>query len=146
MSISIAGLYEDAVATSQAGDAITQIVLRLSEPPSEDWIEAFHHEWALTSYPRKRSARIGTVRIPGSVAIRRGLLLSSSPQDFVDKHKRHLEDAVLRANDRMQQRDRQRDMTIAEAAQVIREINRAHYGDAPGADGAAGAPLVRLAV
>ena len=150
MPISILGLFEDAVATTQSGDAITQIVLRLSEPPSEAWIEAFHHEWALTSYPRKRSARIATVRFPGTTAVRRGLVLSSSPEHFVLHHKRHLEDAVTRANDRLVQNDRQRDATIREAARAIREINRAHYGQGDAGPAGAGldalAPIVRLAI
>ena len=144
----IVGVYEDAVSTSLAGDSITSIVLRLSAPPDEAWVEAFHHEWALTSYPRKRNARIGGVRVAGRADVRRGLVLFSSPADYVDKHKRYLEDAVLRANDRVAQRDSQRDATVAEAARAIREINRAHYADAPqtpDAEGAA-APVIRLAV
>ena len=147
--IRIAGLYEDAVSTSQAGDTITSIVLRLSEPPDEAWVEAFHHEWALTSYPRKRNARVGAVRVAGSTASRRGLVLFASPEDYVDKHKRYLEDAVLRANDRVRQRTDRRDETIAEAARTIREINRTHYGDAAGAPPAIEAsstPVIRLAV
>ena len=145
----IVGLFEDAVSTSQAGDSITSIVLRLSESPSEAWIEAFHHEWALTSYPRKRNARIGTVRVTGSTDVRRGLVLFASPEDYVDKHKRHLEDAVLRANDRVSQRAHRRDTTVAEAAQRIREINRTHYGSeavVPPFVEATAAPVIRLAV
>lgn len=125
--LSIVGLFEDAVSTSSSGDSITSIVLRLSAPPDEAWTEAFHHEWALTSYPRKRSARVGTVRPTGGPA-RTGLVLSSSPEDYVGQHKRYLEDAVERANERMRQRNRQRDETVAEAARTIREINRTYYG------------------
>lgn len=148
-ALRIVGIYEDAVSTSQAGDSITSIVLRLSDTPDEAWVEAFHHEWALTSYPRKRNARIGAVRIPARDEARRGLVLFSSPEDYVDKHKRYLEDAVLRANDRVRQRTSQRDATVAEAARTIREINRSHYGDA--ADDAAApeaptVPVIRLAV
>ena len=60
----------------------------------------------------------------------RGLVLFSSPEDYVDKHKRYLEDAVVRANERVALRDRRRDRTVAEAAQRIREINQAHYDSA----------------
>ena len=145
--IHIVGLFEDAVTTSQSGDSITSIVLRLSASPDEAWTEAFHHEWALTSYPRKRNARIGSARVQGSEALRRGLVLFSSPEDYVDKHKRYLEDAVERANERILQRARQRDVTVAEAARRIREINEAHYGPAaalppPPTE----APVIRLAV
>lgn len=145
--ICIRGLFEDAVTTSQSGDSITSIVLQLTTTPDEAWIEAFHHEWALTSYPRKRNARIGTVRVAGSAAVRRGLILFASPEDYVDKHKRYLEDAVARANDRVSQRARQRDVTLAEAAQQIRAINEAHYpaGEAPPPP-TAEAPVIRLAV
>ena len=139
--IRIAGLFEDAVTTSQSGDSITSIILRLSAPPDEAWTEAFHHEWALTSYPRKRNARIGTARSLRNEVLRTGLILFASPEDYVDKHKRHLEDAVARANERILQRARQRDVTLAEAARRIREINEAHYG-APAPD----APVIRLAV
>ena len=145
--IRIVGIYEDAVSTSQAGDTITSIVLRLSGPPDEAWVEAFHHEWALTSYPRKRNARVGSVRVASSTTARRGLVLFASPEDYVDKHKRYLEDAVLRANERVRQRDNQRDATVAEAARTIREINQMHYGDAPPApEAASGASVIRLAV
>ncbi|PAP76805.1 hypothetical protein [Rubrivirga marina] len=146
--IRIVGLYEDAVSTSQAGDTITSIVLRLSDPPDEAWVEAFHHEWALTSYPRKRNARVGAVRVSGSTAARRGLVLFASPEDYVDKHKRYLEDAVLRANDRVRQRTDRRDETIAEAARTIREINRTHYGDAAPSSTveASATPVIRLAI
>lgn len=144
--IRIVGIYEDAVSTSQAGDTITSIVLRLSGPPDEAWVEAFHHEWALTSYPRKRNARVGAVRVASSTTARRGLVLFASPEDYVDKHKRYLEDAVLRANERVRQRDNQRDVTVAEAARTIREINRTHYGDAPPATEASAASVIRLAV
>ena len=130
----VAGLFEDAVSTSHAGDHITSIVLRLSAPPDPAWVEAFHHEWALTSYPRKRAARVGTVRVAGGHATRTGLVLASSPEDYVAQHKRHVEAAVERANDRVRQRDRQRDETVAQAARAIREINRAHYGGDPGPD------------
>lgn len=126
--ISIVGLFEDAVSTSSSGDSITSIVLRLSHTPDEAWVEAFHHEWALTSYPRKRSARVGTVRARSGGPARTGLVLSSSPADYVGQHKDYLEDAVERANERQRQRDRQRDETVAEAARTIREINRAYYG------------------
>ena len=126
--LSIVGLFEDAVSTSSSGDSITSIVLRLSATPDEAWTEAFHHEWALTSYPRKRSARVGTMRASSSGPARTGLVLSSSPEDYVEHHKRYLEDAVGRANERVCQRNRQRDETVAEAARTIREINRAHYG------------------
>ncbi|MGB3543331.1 hypothetical protein [Rubrivirga sp.] len=129
MPIQILGLYEDAILTSQAGDAITSIVVRLSATPDEDWREAFNHEWALTSYPRKRNARVGQLRAEGTGEIRRGLVLFATPQDYVDKHKRHLEDAVARANDRLSQRVKLRDGTIAEAARMIRQINQDHYGD-----------------
>lgn len=145
----IVGLHEDAVSTSQSGDTITSIVLRLSGPPDDAWVEAFHHEWALTSYPRKRNARMGSVRVPGSAESRRGLVLFASPEDYVAHHKRYLEDAVLRANDRVRQRVDQRDATIAKAARTIREINQAHYPDAPQGPtlrAAAGAPSIRLAV
>ena len=144
----IVGLFEDAVSTSQAGDTITSIVLRLSEPPPEVWVEAFHHEWALTSYPRKRNARIGTVRVADSAGVRRGLVLFASPEDYIDKHKRYLEDAVLRANDRVRQRARQRDVTVAEAARTIREINQTYYGDVsvPPSAAAPPTPVIRLAV
>ncbi len=148
-ALRIVGLYEDAVSTSQAGDLITSIVLRLSEPPDEAWVEAFHHEWALTSYPRKRNARVGAIRVSGTDEARRGLVLFASPQDYVDKHKRYLEDAVLRANDRVRQRADQRDATVAEAARTIREINRAHYGGGdtgPALRAAPGVPTIRLAV
>ena len=138
MPVQILGLFEDAVLTSQAGDAITSIVLRLSATPDEDWREAFNHEWALTSYPRKRNARIGQLRAEGTGEVRRGLVLFATPQDYVDKHKRHLEDAVARANDRVRQRIQRRDGTIAEAARAIRQINQEHYGDDP--------PGLRLAV
>ena len=141
-ALRIAGLFEAAVTTSLSGDSITSIALRLSDPPDEAWVEAFHHEWALTSYPRKRNARIATVRVDG--ALRPGLVLFASPEDYVDKHKRHLEDAVDRANERVAQRDRRRDRTIAEAARRIREINEAHYGDGLGP--ASDRPHVRLAV
>jgi len=144
----IAGLFEDAVTTSLTGDSITSIVLRLTAVPEDGWIEAFHTEWALTSYPRKRNARIGTVRVEGSDAQRHGLILFASPEDYVDKHKRYLEDAVDRANERVRQNVRQRDVTLAEAARRIREINEAHYGDAasmPPPPGP-GAPVIRLAV
>ncbi len=137
----IVGLFEDAVTTSLSGDSITSIVLRLSAPPDEGWIEAFHTEWALTSYPRKRNARIGTVRVEGSDAQRHGLVLFASPEDYVDKHKRHLEDAVARANERVLQHVRQRDVTLAEATRRIREINEAHYGAATSP-----ASVIRLAV
>ena len=146
--IHIVGLFEDAVTTSQSGDSITSIVLRLSASPDEAWTEAFHHEWALTSYPRKRNARIGSARVQGSEALRRGLVLFSSPEDYVDKHKRYLEDAVERANERILQRARQRDVTVAEAARRIRAINEAHYGSTaalpppPPTE----APVIRLAV
>ena len=146
--IHIVGLFEDAVTTSQSGDSITSIVLRLSASPDEAWTEAFHHEWALTSYPRKRNARIGSARVQGSEALRRGLVLFSSPEDYVDKHKRYLEDAVERANERILQRARQRDVTVAEAARRIRAINEAHYGSVaalpppPPTE----APVIRLAV
>lgn len=148
-ALRIIGIYEDAVSTSQAGDSITSIVLRLSDAPDEGWVEAFHHEWALTSYPRKRNARIGAVRVHGREGTRRGLVLFSSPEDYVDKHKRYLEDAVLRANGRVRQRASQRDATVAEAARTIREINRAHYGDT--ADETpepqlSAAPVIRLAI
>lgn len=127
--IRIVGLFEDAVSTSASGDHITTIVLRLSAVPAEDWTEAFHHEWALTSYPRKRSARWGSVHA-ASGAMRTGVILSSSPQDYLDKHRRYVEDAVERANERVRLRDRLRDRTLADAAQAIREINRSHYGGA----------------
>lgn len=139
----ISGLYEDAVTTSQSGDSITQIVLRLSSPPDEAWVEAFHHEWALTSYPRKRNARVGAFRVPATGGIRAGLVLSASPEDYVGKHKRHLEDAVERSNERVQEHDRQRDRTVAQAARAIREINRDHY---PGSERDAGDGPLRLAV
>ncbi len=141
--ITIAGLFEDAVSTSTSGDSITSIVLRLSSPPDEAWVESFHHEWALTSYPRKRSARVGTVHVGASGLARTGLVLSASPQDYVGQHKEYLEAAVERANERQRQRDRQRDATVAEAARAIREINRTYYDD-----GAAGGPdgALRLAV
>ena len=145
----IVGLYEDAVSTSHAGNSITSIVLRLSAAPDEAWVEAFHHEWALTSYPRKRNARIGAVKVPGTADARRGLVLFASPEDYVAHHKRYLEDAVLRANDRVRQKLDQRDATIAEAARTIREINRTYYGDAPPSPtvrAAPGTPIVRLAV
>ena len=145
----IVGLHEDAVSTSHAGDSITSIVLRLSAPPDEAWAEAFHHEWALTSYPRKRNARVGAARVPGSAETRRGLVLFASPHDYVAHHKRYLEDTVLRANDRVRQRLDQRDATIAEAARAIREINRTYYGDettGPVLRAAPGLPVVRLAV
>ncbi len=145
----IVGLYEDAVATSHAGDTITSIVLRLSAPPDEAWIEAFHHEWALTSYPRKRNARVGLLHVAGSDEARRGLVLFASPEDYVDKHKRHLEDAVCRANDRVRQRSDQRDATVADAVRTIREINRTHYGDpdaGPTMRAAPGTPVIRLAI
>ena len=144
-ALRIVGVFEDAVSTSLAGDSITSIVLRLSEPPDEAWVEAFHHEWALTSYPRKRNARVGSVRVAGSAEARRGLVLFASPADYVDKHKRHLEDAVLRANDRVRDRASRRDATVAEAARAIREINQAHYADAP-PPAAEGGPGLRLAV
>ncbi len=128
-SICVAGLFEDAVSTSPSGDHITTIVLRLSAIPDQEWVEAFHHEWALTSYPRKRNARFGSVQVPSGPP-RTGIAFSSSPQDYVAIHRRHVEGAVERANDRVRQRDRQRDRTIAQAAEAIREINRAHYGDA----------------
>ena len=128
----IAGLFEDALTTSITGDAITSIVLRLSEPPDEAWTEAFHHEWALTSYPRKRSARVGAVRSADGTAVRRGLVVAASLEDYVTHHRRHLEDAVLRANDRVRQRLSTRDETLYQATRAIREINRTHYdGDAP---------------
>ena len=148
-ALRIVGLYEDAVSTSQSGDSITSIVLRLSATPDEAWVEAFHHEWALTSYPRKRNARVGAVRVAGTTEARRGLVLFASPADYVDKHKRYLEDAVLRANDRIRLRTDQRDATLAEAARTIREINQAHYPDeAPGSTlrAAPGMPTIRLAV
>ena len=126
----IVGLFEDAVSTSPSGDHITTIVLRLSARPDDDWVEAFHHEWALTSYPRKRNARVGSVHVYDTGALRTGLILSCSPQDYVEHHRRYVEDAVERANERVLQRDRQRDRTLAEAARAIREINRSHYGDA----------------
>ena len=129
--LSIVGLFEDAVSTSPSGDSITSIVLRLSAAPDETWVEAFHHEWALTSYPRKRSARVGSVHVGADGPLRTGLVLASSPQDYVCHHKRPLEEAVERANERVRQRDRQRDQTVAEAARAIREINRAHYGGGP---------------
>ena len=133
--IRIAGVFEDAVATSHAGDHITSIVLRLSRPPDEAWTEAFHHEWALTSYPRKRSARLGSVHAHDTGVVRSGLVLSASPEDYVAIHRRHVEHAAERANERVRQRDRQRDRTVADAAHAIREINRAHYGaDAHGAE------------
>ena len=141
----VIGLFEDAVSTSPSGDHITTIVLRLSATPDQDWIEAFHHEWALTSYPRKRNARWGSVHTPTSGTVRTGLILSSSPQDYVDKHRRYVEDAVERANDRVRQRDHQRDRTVADAARTIREINRSHYGDTYGGDTGPEAGL-RLAV
>ena len=147
----IVGLFEDAVSTSASGDQITTIVLRLSGTPDEDWTEAFHHEWALTSYPRKRSARWGSAHAT-SGDLRTGLVLSCSPQDYIDKHWRHVEDAVERANERVRRRDRQRDRTVAEAARTIREINRSHYGGAapeaaetPQPGGLSG-PGLRLAV
>lgn len=129
--LSIVGLFEDAVSTSSSGDTITSIVLRLSATPDEAWVEAFHHEWALTSYPRKRSARVGSVRVGAGGPLRAGLVLASSPQDYVGHHKAPLEAAVARANERVRLRDRQRDETVAEAARAIREINRAFYGDGP---------------
>ena len=140
---SIVGLFEDALSISSSGDSITSIVLRLSATPDESWTEAFHHEWALTSYPRKRSARVGTVRTDGRGPERTGLVLSSSPEDYVAHHKRYLEDAVARAGDRVRQRDRQRDETAAEAARAIREINRTYYG---GPDYAGPDAALRLAV
>ncbi|WP_420454839.1 hypothetical protein [Rubrivirga sp.] len=149
LDLRIVGLYEDAVATSQAGDTITSIALRLSAPPDEAWIEAFHHEWALTSYPRKRNARVGVLRVAGSDEARRGLVLFASPQDYVDKHKRHLEDAVARANARVRRRTDQRDATLAEAVRTIREINQTYYGDTdagPTMRAAPGTPVIRLAV
>lgn len=145
----IVGLYEDAVSTSHTGDSITSIVLRLSAPPDEAWAEAFHHEWALTSYPRKRNARVGSARAPGSSEARRGLVLFASPQDYIAHHKRYLEDAVLRANDRVRQRLDQRDATIADAARAIREINRTYYSedsDGPTLRAAPAVQAVRLAV
>ena len=139
--VQILGLYEDAVSTSQSGDAITSVVLRLSAAPDEAWTAAFHHEWALTSYPRKRNARVGSVRAHDDAELRHGLVLFASPADYVDKHKRHLEDAVARANERVRSHARTRDETVAEAAREIRRINRDHYDGATG-----GGAIVRLAV
>ena len=122
----ITGLFETAVTTSLAGDAITSIALRLSAHADDAWVEAFNHAWALTSYPRKRNARVATVRMEGRP--HQAVVLFASPEDYVEKHKRHLEDAVTRANERVALRDRRRDATVAEAARRIREINEAHYG------------------
>ena len=146
--IRIAGLHEDAVTTSILGDAITSIVLRLSAQPDEAWVEAFHHEWALTNYPRKRSARVGAVRAADGTALRSGLVVAASPEDYVAHHKRHLEDAVLRAHDRVRQRLSRRDETLAQAAEAIREINRAYYGPDATADKGpmTNGSVIRLAV
>ncbi|MEM0964362.1 MAG: hypothetical protein AAGK21_17680 [Bacteroidota bacterium] len=143
--IHISGIYEDAISTSQSGDSITSIVLRLSQTPDDGWTEAFHHEWALTSYPRKRNARVGSLRAERGPT-RHGLVLFASPEDYIDKHKRHIEDAVSRANDRVRQRARQRDVTLADASRTIREINQAHYGDPSSRDPTSSVSVVRLAI
>ncbi len=126
--IRILGLYEDAVATSHLGDSITAIVLRLSAPPDDEWTRAFHLEWGTTSYPRKRSVRVGAVRVYGGDEVRRGLVVSASPEDYVAIHKEPVERAVERANAAAGRADRPLDATVAAAAEAIRQINAEHYG------------------
>ena len=126
--IRILGLYEDAVATSQLGDSITAIVLRLSTQPDEEWATAFHLEWGKTNYLRKRSVRVGSVRVPGSEEARQGLVVSASPEDYVAIHKEHVERAVARTNVLADRADRQQDATVASAQEAIRRINAEYYG------------------
>ena len=125
--IRIIGIYEDAVATSQLGDSITAIVLRLSGVPDEEWKTAFHLEWGKTNYLRKRSVRLGSVRIRNGDEVRQGLVVSASPEDYVRIHKEHVERAVARANVAADRADRQQDETVAAAQDAIRQINAEFY-------------------
>ncbi len=131
--IRILGIYEDAVATSHQGDSITAIVLRLSSPPDEEWATAFHLEWGKTNYLRKRSVRLGTVRVHDGDEVRHGLVVSASPEDYVAIHKEHVERAVERTNVASDRADRQQDVTVAAAQDAIRRINAEHYGTGGGA-------------
>lgn len=125
--IRILGIYEDAVATSQLGDSITAIVLRLSSVPDDEWKTAFHLEWGKTNYLRKRSVRVGAVRVYGDDQVRQGLVVSASPEDYVAIHKDHIERAVARTNAAADRADRQQDETVAAAQEQIRRINAEYY-------------------
>ena len=128
--IRVLGIYEDAVTTSHTGDHVTAIVLRLSGEPSEDWVSAFNLEWSRTDYLRKRSVHVGTVRVHNETEGRQGLVVHTSPEDYVAIHKLHVERAVEQANAQAAQRDRQQDATVARANKVIRAINADYYGAA----------------
>ena len=125
--VRVTGLHEDAVTTSQSGDHVTAIVLRLSGDPSEVWTSAFNLEWSRTHYLRKRSVEVGSVRVHGGAEGRRGLVVHASPEDYVAIHKHHVERAVAEANAQAAQRDRKQDATVARANRLIRSINADHY-------------------
>lgn len=126
-AIRILGIYEDALTTSHAGDSITSLVLRLSSRPSEEWKSAFHLEWGMTSYLRKRNVQVGTVRVHGSSDVREGLVVHASPEDYVAIHRAHVELAVERANARVDHTDRLQNVTVSHAARTIRQINQEFY-------------------
>ncbi|MDT7856666.1 hypothetical protein RQM47_08445 [Rubrivirga sp. S365] len=132
--VRILGIYEDALATSHAGDHITTLVLRLSGDPSDDWISAFNLEWSRTDYLRKRSVHVGSVRVHNETEVRQGLVVHTSPEDYVSIHKPHVERAVERANAQAAWRDRQQDATVARANRTIRAINADYYAAGRGGD------------
>ena len=129
-SVRVLGIHEDAVTTSHTGDHVTSIVLRLSGEPSEDWASAFALEWGRTSYPRKRSVHVGSVRVHNEADVRQGLVVHASPEDYAVLHRPHVERAVERANGGAGQRDRTEDETVARANRTIRAINAEAYGAA----------------
>lgn len=126
--IRVLGLDEDALVSSQDGDQIVTILLRLSAVPDDEWTRAFHLAWARTSYPRKRSVRVGAVRVLDRTEIRRGLVVSAAPADYVRIHREPIEHAVLQANDATRRTDRASARTVADAQQAIRQINAELYG------------------
>ena len=126
--VRVLGIHEDAVTTSHTGDHITAIVLRLSGEPSDEWVSAFALEWGRTEYPRKRSVHVGSVRVHNEAAVRQGLVVHASPEDYVVLHRPHVERAVERANALAGHRDGRQDETVARANRAIRAINAEAYG------------------